>query len=104
MGALVAGADELRLGALAEYGRHLGLAFQITDDLLDVRGDAARVGKRLGKDSERGKATFPALLGIQESHRRAERLVEEACDALGPLEGKGAGLEALARRVLERNR
>lgn len=104
LGALVAGADESPAGVLARYGERLGLAFQITDDLLDVRGDVSRVGKRLGKDSERGKATFPALLGIQESHRRAERLVEEACDALGPLEGKGAGLEALARCVLERNR
>lgn len=103
LGALVAQADTARLQALVDYGTRLGLAFQITDDLLDVRGDAAAVGKRVGKDGDRGKLTFPGLLGIDESVRRAELLIEEACAALAPLAPHASGLEALARYVLARN-
>ena len=104
LGATVARAGPVRQEALARYGRCLGLAFQITDDLLDVCGQEARVGKRVCKDSERGKVTFPALLGIERSVERAKQLVEEACAALAPLGAAAASLEALARYVLERNR
>jgi len=104
LGAAVAGADATQSAALEAFGGKLGLAFQITDDLLDVRGEEREVGKRLGKDAHRGTLTFPGLLGIEESQRRAERLIHEACEALRPL-GAGAGnLDALARYVLERNR
>ncbi len=104
LGAICAGADRGRTAALCLFGDRLGLAFQITDDLLDVRGDAGAVGKRVGKDAEQGKATYPALLGVEASIQRAERLIEEACDGLHPLGAKGARLEAVARYVLERNR
>ena len=104
LGALVAGADDTRIQALDEYGRRLGLAFQITDDLLDVRGEEAATGKRVGKDLHRGTLTFPGLLGMEESYRRAERLVEEACRAIEPFGRQGHGLEAVARYVLARNR
>jgi geranylgeranyl diphosphate synthase, type II len=67
------------------FGRCLGLAFQITDDLLDVEGDADQTGKRVGKDAARGKLTYPGFLGIAESRRRAERLCQEARKALTPL-------------------
>jgi geranylgeranyl diphosphate synthase type II len=103
LGGIVAGADGEQLHALAEYGRALGLAFQITDDLLDVRGDASTMGKRAGKDSDRGKLTFPGLLGIEESTRRATALVEQACAALRPFEPRAEGLQALAQYVLLRN-
>jgi geranylgeranyl diphosphate synthase, type II len=103
LGALVACADREQQDALTEYGRALGLAFQITDDLLDVRGDASAMGKRAGKDSDRGKLTFPGLLGIEESSRRAAALVEQACAALGPLEPRAEGLQALAHYVLNRD-
>jgi len=103
LGALVAGASARQRAALEEYGRRLGLVFQITDDLLDVRGNADAMGKRAGKDSDRGKVTFPGLLGIDESVRRAGVLVDEACHALAPLGPPAARLEALARHVLERN-
>jgi geranylgeranyl pyrophosphate synthase len=98
----VAGADAARQGALERFGRKIGLAFQIADDLLDVRGDESALGKRVGKDSKHGKMTFPSLLGIEESQFRAQRLIDEACTALEPLGEKRAGLEALARYVLER--
>jgi len=104
LGALTAGADRPRIDALADYGRRLGLAFQIVDDLLDVRGDENAVGKRLQKDARGGKRTFPGLIGVEASIRRAEQLVAEACAALEPL-GPGANdLRALAGYVLERNR
>ncbi|NLX98826.1 MAG: polyprenyl synthetase family protein [Rhodopirellula sp.] len=103
LGALAAGADAARLASLDRFGRCLGLAFQITDDLLDVRGAEAEVGKRLGKDSNRGKLTFPGLLGIDRSVRRAEELIDEGCDALAPLGSQADGLKAVARYVLERN-
>ncbi|MBL8829063.1 MAG: polyprenyl synthetase family protein, partial [Planctomycetaceae bacterium] len=90
--------------ALDEYGHRLGLAFQIYDDLLDVQGDESAVGKRVGKDVERGKLTFPGLLGIDESRRRAEQLVGEAIAALALFGSAGEPLEALARYVMERDR
>lgn len=102
LGALVAGATPVQLDALDRFGRCLGLAFQITDDLLDVRGCEAQVGKRLGKDAEQGKLTFPGLLGMDASSRRAEELIAQACEALAPLAPHAEGLAALAGYVLER--
>ncbi|MEN6498163.1 MAG: polyprenyl synthetase family protein [Thermoguttaceae bacterium] len=104
LGAMIAGADQSQLDALDEYGWRLGLAFQVTDDLLDVCGDETQVGKRLGKDSHQGKVTFPTLLGIDGSRQRAQQLITEACDALAPFVTRTGGLEAVARYVLERNR
>ncbi len=104
LGALVAGAGAEQLTALARYGRRLGLAFQITDDLLDVHGDEQSAGKRVGKDARQGRLTFPGLLGLEESSARAEQLVTEACEALAPLGGRAEDLKSLARQVLERNR
>jgi geranylgeranyl diphosphate synthase type II len=103
LGALAAGADATQRAALELYGRKLGLAFQIVDDLLDVRGSAETLGKATGKDQDRGKLTFPGVLGVENSVRRAEALVAEACAAIAPLSPHADGLEALARYVLERN-
>jgi geranylgeranyl pyrophosphate synthase len=75
------------------------LAFQITDDLLDVAGSQASLGKRVEKDAQHGKLTFPGLLGIEESRRRAKTLIDEAC-AMIELFGPRAGqLRALAKFV-----
>jgi geranylgeranyl diphosphate synthase type II len=104
LGAFIAGASESRLTALDIYGKNLGMAFQITDDLLDAAGDEQVVGKRVGKDLDRGKLTFPGLLGVEESRRRAEQLIDGACDALTGFGSRAEHLEALARYVLERNR
>ncbi|MBN2476736.1 MAG: polyprenyl synthetase family protein [Pirellulales bacterium] len=104
LGALVAGADRVQQDALDRYGRRLGLAFQITDDLLDVCSHEATAGKRVGKDAERGKLTFPGLMGVDPSTRRVEQLIQEACEALNPLATPTDHLETLARYVLERNR
>jgi geranylgeranyl diphosphate synthase, type II len=104
LGGLVAGADPARQAALETYGRKLGLAFQIADDLLDVQGEESTVGKRLGKDSNKGKLTFPGLLGIDASRQYAQRLIDEAVAALAPVAPAERRLAALARFVLERNR
>jgi geranylgeranyl diphosphate synthase, type II len=102
LGGLVASASQAKQAALEEYGRTLGLAFQIADDLLDVEASEAAVGKRVGKDSGHGKLTFPSVLGVKESRRRAERLIDEACAALAPLGNAADRLQALARFVLQR--
>jgi geranylgeranyl diphosphate synthase type II len=104
LGGMTAGAENDLLAALDSYGRRLGLAFQITDDLLDVRSDEETTGKRVRKDAEHGKLTFPGLLGIDESAAEARCLVDEAIAALAPLKPRTEGLEALALFVLERNR
>lgn len=103
LGAIVAGATNEQHQALDTYGQKLGVAFQIADDLLDVRGSEVNTGKRVGKDSQHGKLTFPGLLGVDESSVRAERLVADACAALLPLGEPAAPLESLARYVLDRN-
>jgi geranylgeranyl diphosphate synthase type II len=92
------------LERFAAYGRCLGLAFQITDDLLDVEGDADQAGKRVRKDAARGKLTYPGLLGSAESRRRAERLGREARDHLLPLGTRAGFLLDLVALVLERDR
>jgi geranylgeranyl diphosphate synthase type II len=100
--AVDAAAEEER--ALAVFGEHVGHAFQIVDDLLDVGGQEASVGKRLGKDRRRGKVTYPALLGMEESRRRAAELIEQACAALEPFASAAAPLRELAEFVGRRSR
>jgi geranylgeranyl diphosphate synthase type II len=92
------------LQCLDGYGRCLGLAFQIVDDLLDVEGDAEQTGKRVGKDAARGKLTYPGLLGVAESRCRAERFGREAGECLKPLGSDAELLLALVPFVLERDR
>ncbi|HET6878738.1 MAG TPA: farnesyl diphosphate synthase [Pirellulales bacterium] len=104
LGGLTAAADRRQIDVLEEYGRRLGLAFQIADDLLDVQGNEEAAGKRVGKDADHGKLTFPGLLGIDESARRARRLVAEACDLVAPLGTAAEPLVSLAQYVVERDR
>ena len=104
MGAAIAGAPEAHRRALESYGRAVGLAFQIVDDLLDVEGDEAKLGKRVGKDLGLGKWTYPRFLGIEGSRRRASELAAEAVAALVPLESRGHRLRELAMALLERDR
>ena len=98
------GPDKNTGDALEAYGRCFGLAFQITDDLLDVEGDPAVTGKRVGKDSGKGKLTFPGFLGVAESRKRLRHLCEEAEEAIRPLGHGAEALSALVRMVVDRDR
>jgi geranylgeranyl diphosphate synthase type II len=104
MGAVIAGAPENCIEALDRYGKAVGLAFQIVDDLLDVQGDESKLGKRVGKDSELGKWTYPRFLGVDGSRRRARQLADEAVAELEPLGARGVRLRDLALALLERDR
>ena len=103
MGARVAQASPELVQRLASFGKCVGLAFQIADDLLDVTGDVARMGKGVRKDATLGKMTYPGLLGMDESRRRADALIDEACGLLIPLGPKSEKLAALAKFVTQRD-
>jgi len=103
MGARIAQADSDTLSRLQEYGLNIGLAFQITDDLLDVRGNAEKVGKGLNKDAALGKLTYPSLLGIEASEQRAANLIDAACRLLEPMGPRADRLRDLAHFVLHRD-
>ena len=104
MGGLIAQASEASLSALDRYGRAVGLAFQIVDDLLDVQGDEAKLGKRVGKDDGLGKWTYPRFLGIEGSRDRARQLADEAVAVIQPFGERGRWLRDLALALLERDR
>ncbi len=87
-----------------DYAAAFGLAFQITDDLLDVEGTAEGTGKRVGKDAARGKLTYPGLLGVAASRRRAQELGQDAVAAARRLGPGGQPLAELARFVADRDR
>jgi geranylgeranyl diphosphate synthase type II len=103
-GAIAGGADGDRLLALTRYGERVGLAFQIVDDILDIEGSSAEMGKTAGSDLRKKKATYPAVMGLEESRRQAGHLLQEAKQALDPLGGKGSILAALADFVGSRRR
>ncbi|MBX3442474.1 MAG: polyprenyl synthetase family protein [Planctomyces sp.] len=103
MGGCVAGAGESQLRALTDYGLRIGLAFQIADDLLDLTSTAEKLGKGVQKDAARNKLTYPSLLGVEESRRRARRLVDEARAALEAFGPPARPLLALAEYVVARD-
>jgi len=104
LGAIHAGAAAEIRAALAAYGHGLGLAFQIADDILDCTSSADALGKTPGKDRVAGKATYPALFGIEESRRRAERIVEAALDTLRTHDLLSEPLGELGRFAVRRDR
>lgn len=104
LGALAAGErDDDRLEALRRYGHAVGLAFQIHDDVLDVAGDTATLGKTQGADAARGKPTYPSALGLEEARRLAQMRADEAIEALSALPGETDLLRAIARYCVERD-
>ncbi|HZZ78017.1 MAG TPA: farnesyl diphosphate synthase, partial [Gemmataceae bacterium] len=98
------GVDDELLNRLETFGRCFGLVFQITDDLIDVEGNAADTGKAVGKDAARGKLTYPGLLGVSESRQRARGLTQQAIDAVRPIGAGAEPLIALMHFVLDRDR
>ena len=103
MGAIAARAPEGHLTAVSDYGRHLGLAFQIVDDVLDVTSTPEQMGKATNKDAAKGKNTYPVLMGLVASQREAGHQLELALAAVDPLGAAADGLRHLARFVVERD-
>jgi geranylgeranyl diphosphate synthase type II len=101
-GAILGGGSPAEVEALTHYGRHIGLAFQIMDDILDVRGDEQLMGKALRKDEERRKATYPRVVGLDESEVRAQAAVTAGIAALDPIGERAAVLRNLAQFIIAR--
>ncbi len=101
-GAVLANASEIELNALVSYGRHVGLAFQIADDILNVDGDQKLMGKGTGSDTKRGKVTYPALVGIDASRKKAGELVESALLAIKNFDQRAEPLRMIAAYIIER--
>lgn len=103
-GGLVAGANAAQLAALTAFGENIGFAFQIADDVLDVTGDEAALGKAIGSDHAKGKATYPALVGLEESQRLANEAAEAAIEVLASFGTEADSFRDLARYIVVRNR
>lgn len=101
-GAVLAGASESELSALRRYGDHVGLAFQIIDDILDVTGDDDKMGKQTGSDEKKDKATYPRLFGIDGSTRLAREASDAAVAVLSAMNQRADPLRAFARYIVER--
>lgn len=102
LGAMAAGAGEDVVTAVTDYGRRLGLSFQIMDDVLDVTSTAEQMGKATGKDSAKGKNTYPAIMGLEGSIAEAQKQVDQAIAAVSILGDRAEGLIAAARFVVDR--
>ncbi len=104
LGGIAAGATEEQLSALDEYGTHIGLAFQVVDDILDVEGDTQTLGKTRGKDSEANKPTYVKLMGLDGAKAEARRLLQAALNALDGFGTAAEHLSDLAHYIVERDR
>ncbi|MFV0626711.1 MAG: polyprenyl synthetase family protein [Alphaproteobacteria bacterium] len=102
-GGILGNADEKEFDALMTYAKNIGTAFQIADDILDVEGDPALVGKTLKKDKDQGKVTFVSLYGIEKAKAVANRLISEAIDELQIFGKRAKNLELLAQYIIDRN-
>lgn len=103
LGGVASGASADHLEMLELYGRSIGLAFQVVDDCLDVESTSEQMGKHTRKDSVLGKLTYPSLMGLEESRRWANQLVEEACSAIAPLGAAANNLIDVAKFVVDRS-
>ena len=101
-GALLSQAEEADVDALSSYGRHIGLAFQIADDILNVEGDRSVMGKKTGSDAERGKITYPALMGLDASRKKAREFVADALSAIRYFDDRALPLRRIASYITER--
>lgn len=104
LGAIYAGANEADLAALSSYGEHIGLAFQIVDDLLDIEQSSEQLGKTAGKDVAQHKITFPAVYGIAKSHEMADAELAAAYQALEPFGERAHWLREIANAIVNRNK
>ena len=101
-GAILSGTGKADFQALSTYGAHIGLAFQIVDDILDIMADEGQLGKDVGSDINKGKATYPALYGLEESKRKAESLIEDGIACLESFDERADPLRFIARFFVQR--
>jgi len=103
-GAILGGGNAEQIEQLKNYGKNIGLAFQVTDDILNVEGDPALLGKAVGTDENRKKSTYPAIMGMEASKTFARKLVNNALHALNMFDSKAEPLRAVARYIIDRKR
>jgi geranylgeranyl diphosphate synthase type II len=103
LGGMSANCTPAQLAALTRFGYHVGLAFQVIDDILDVTQTSEKLGKTAGKDRQAEKATYPSIVGLEKSRHIARRLTQSAFDALRPFRGRAQALESLAGFLLRRD-
>jgi len=104
MGGIAANASAEQLSALDTYGTHIGLAFQVVDDILDVEGNAETLGKTQGKDSKANKPTYVSLMGLDGAKKESQRLLQAALEALGEFGVSADSLRGLAHYITARDR
>ena len=104
LGGMSANCTAAQLRALTDFGYHVGLAFQVIDDILDVTQTSEQLGKTAGKDTKAQKATYPSIVGLEKSRKIATQLTDKAFAALKMFQGKAIALEALAEYLLKRDR
>jgi geranylgeranyl diphosphate synthase type II len=104
LGGMSANCTSAQLAALTDFGYHVGLAFQVIDDILDVTQTSEQLGKTAGKDTRAQKATYPAIVGLEQSRKIARQLTDKAFAALELFKGRAVALEALAKFLLQRDR
>jgi geranylgeranyl diphosphate synthase type II len=104
LGALCAQAPPEQVICLEQFGKNLGLAFQISDDLLDLKGEQDKMGKRVGKDHVKGKLTYPAAVGVPASEEMAAKLIQDAVASLARFGSRADPLIELANFVISRTR
>jgi geranylgeranyl diphosphate synthase type II len=103
-GALAGKGSEAQVAALARYGRAIGLAFQIADDILDIEGDTELLGKTTGADEARGKVTYPAAVGLERSRQAGNEMVNDALAALEEFDDRANPLRSLANYIITRKK
>ena len=101
-GALLGHGDAAQIEKLRTYGKHIGLAFQVMDDILNVKGDPSLMGKAVGSDARRGKITYPALIGLKRSEDFASHLVQSGLQAIQGFDTKADPLRAIGNYIFER--
>jgi geranylgeranyl diphosphate synthase type II len=101
-GAILVGAPEDQVKALTSYGQNIGLAFQVSDDILDIEGDSQELGKNVGSDTRQEKITYPAILGLKRSKQIQKELVEQAIESLAPFDHRAEPLRHIAKYIIER--
>jgi len=103
-GAIIGGGDQKAIAAIGHYGDNIGLAFQISDDLLDLEGEAGVMGKEPGSDQKKGKVTYPAVVGTEEARQRQEKLVRDAVEALELFDHMADPLREIAWYIINRKK